>query len=389
MTVSKDVTDADTFEWLQSVLEEYAATDSDVQLAALLGRPATDDEEMAWRRISPALRNRSILRIQLLRRWTGERGGLTAPIAAAVAGVSPNRFYQMVSAWRAEPGLAAAGVYAFAPSERPGRIAPEVNAALQSAVVPIVAAGGGKSVEALRRELEQELKARVPDVGTDHGPRMPSPKTVRAVISREQARTTDLKMLGESLVLDCCPTAMQSEDGQTYDLFAVIDRGTLRILGHSIGRIDDSVSGYRQAATLALESIAETRRQNDWAIATRRIDVVVGLDADEMVRRVQLLDREIRWIEIAAITRPKRFGSQFRKYVGERLGGMWLRPTWALRAPPRPSDPDQTFTPSDARVRAAREIDTWNARKLIQRDGGDAIPPAGLLAALNLLAATD
>lgn len=358
----------------------------DLQL--ILGRAPSDEEAAGWGNMSAALRRRAAARIALLRRWTEDRGELTAIEAAGIAGVEPNRFYQMASAWRRAPGLLAVGAYAAGGPDRSSKVDPAVNAALQAEVVDVVGKGQGQgaSVEAMRRRLEAVVRRRVPLIGEDGGPRMPSPKTVRAVITREQARVAEMGMLGESVVLDCCPTSMRAADGTPFDLFGVIDRGTLRILGHALGSIGDSVDGHRRAAQDALEQIGGMSSPQPWAITTRRADVVVGTDIDAWPDIITQLKDTVRPADALAITRDRRFGSQFRKYIGERIAGVWLRPTWVLKPPPTILDGTETFTPDEARRRAATEISVWNTTKIIERDGGAPTPPDGLIEALRLLA---
>lgn len=361
--------------------------ESDLDLESVLGRSPTADEVRSWQVLSPGLRRRAVKRIALMQRWVGERGDLTAVDAARIAEVTTKRFYQMASAWRKEPGLMAVGAYAAAAPDRPARIDPTVNAALQAEVPKVVTGGKGKSLEALRRCLEAAVRARLPTIGEKDGPRMPSPNVVRAVITREHARVADMKMLGESVVLDCCPTSMRAADGSPYFIFCLIDRGTLRILGQSLGSIDDSIVGYRRAAIDAIERIdAAAVSGLPWAKATRRIDIVVGTDRDAWTDRRSALSACVRPVDVELITRDRRFGSQFRNYVGERIGRIWLRPTWVSKPPPPIVDGDEIFTLEEAGLRAATEVSAWNTTKLIERDTGAATPPRGLSEALRFLA---
>ncbi|THD35097.1 MAG: hypothetical protein E7773_11595 [Sphingomonas sp.] len=369
---------------------ESVAGESDivVDLESLVGQRPTAEEREAWLSMSPALRRRAATRIELLRRWVGDRGELTAVTAAAAAGVEPNRFYQMASAWRRRPGLLAVGSYAAGSPDRTRRIDPAVNAALQAEVVKVIAAAaeGARSVEALRRDLEHAVRARVPAIGRKDGPTMPSPKTVRAIIAREQARVADMAMLGESVVLDCCPVAMRDAGGKPFALFCLIDRGTLRILGWAMGSLADSVGGYRRAAIGAREAVKDTPHPLPWAAAMRRMDIVVGADGESWSHRVADMKAALRPADVDLITRERRYGSQLRKYVGERIGGIWLRPTWVAKGPPPLTQGDEVFTEGEAELRIAREVATWNATKVIERRGGAPTPPDGLLDALRMLA---
>ena len=59
---------------------ESATGESDVvaDLESLVGQQPTVEEREAWLSMSPALRRRAATRIELLRRWVGDRGELTA-----------------------------------------------------------------------------------------------------------------------------------------------------------------------------------------------------------------------------------------------------------------------------------------------------------------------
>jgi hypothetical protein len=365
--------------------------DSPIDLAALLMRPPTEGEVRAWAVLSPPLRRRAVDRMALLRRWSGERDGLTAREAAAIAGVIPNRFYQMAAAWKREPGLSAVGAYAAAPTARSPRIHPLVNASLQANVVKVVEEGGG-SLEAMRRRLEgmvlADLRARAGVEGAAGADlAIPSPTIVRAVINREIARVGEARLLGESIAMDCCPTTMRSPTGDPWALFAIIDRGTLRIIGSWVGSLDDSVEGYAFAARRALLLIAPgAGASRTWARRTRRADMVVGNDhaaCDALIARYGAIEGAV---EFKPVTRPRRFGSLLRRYVGERVGRVQLRPGWAASPPPM-TDGDQTFARWDAAERADTEAQLWNENKaLVRETPGEARPPDELVALLRLLA---
>lgn len=374
------------------VATESDLADSPVDLEALLMRPPSDEERRSWAVLSPALRRRAVDRIALLRRWWGERDGLTAKEAAAMAGVIPNRFYQMAAAWKRAPGLAAVGAYAVTPAPRSPRIDPVVNASLQANVVQVVSEGVGSSIEAMRRRLEElvaaDLRGRASTVTDASGvePAIPSPTIVRAVITRELNRVGEMQLLGESIAMDCCPTTMRSPTGDPWALFAIIDRGTLRIIGTSVGSLDDSVEGYSLAARSALVALAPGGPGlGPWARDTRRVDMVVGEDVqacDSLITRYGEVEGAI---EFKPVTRPRRFGSMLRRYVGERMGRLDLRPGWAASPPPMASG-DETFARWDAMERAAFEARSWNGTKVLERTGaGQTRPPDELVDLLRLL----
>lgn len=361
-------------------------------LEGLLQREATEEELVAWQTMSPSLRQRATIRINLLTRWIGgkpTRGDLTAVSAAGIMGVEPKRFYQMASAWRKAPGLVAVGAYAAAKPERAARIDPRVNAALQSHVPKIVGENKGASVEALRRALEAAVRAELPELDEpEGGMRMPSLNVVRAVITRELNRIAEIRLAGESIVFDCCPTAMRAADGTSHVVFCLIDRGTLAILGQALGSLDASVDAYARVAREALARIDDAfGRSLPWAGSTRRIDLVVGQDGKALTARLESYRSEPGAIEAGPITNDKRFGSQFRKYVGDRIGRVVLRPTWVTNLPPM-QDGDEVFSDAQALERLNLEVEAYNTAKVLEREPVDAVagPPAGLVEALRFLA---
>ena len=113
--------------------------------------------------------------------------------------------------------------------------------------------------------------------------------------------------------------------------------------------------------------------------------MVIGEDragCDALIARYEAVEGAV---EFKQVTRPRRFGSLLRKYVGERVGRIQLRPGWAASAPPM-ADGDETFARWDAAARADFEVQSWNEnRTLVRETPGDARPPDELVALLRLL----
>lgn len=358
------------------------------RLAGLLGRAISGDEARGWAHLSPSMRSRALERAELMSVWWGARGDLTAAAAAARAGVSVKRFYQMASAWRKEPGLLAVGAYAAARPDRSSRIHPLVNAALQASVAKVVAEGADRSVEWLRRRLEAVASAALlerDEAGLEL--RMPSPNVVRAVITREMNRVGESRLLGESVAMDCCPTSMRSADGLPWAVFAIIDRGTLRILGSAIGTLDRGVEGYSLAARSALVWMFANRvAALPWASATRRADIVLDDGDDGLGALVADYRATSAAVEFQPVTGAKRFGSLFRRYVGQRIGRVLLRPSWASDAPPA-AEGDEVFSRADAAARVDREVRLHNDAHALDRPvGGADGPPDTLIDLLRFVA---
>lgn len=363
---------------------ELSGAPTDVE--ALLGRALRREEASAWEAMSPSLRRRARERVELMRRWTEDRAGLTAADAADIAKVKPKRFYEMASAWKKDPGLAAVGAYATAPIERQPRIDPRVNAALQANVAAVVAAHQQESVETLRRLLEDVARSELDQIEGGSELKLPSPNVTRAVIERELHRAREMRLLGESVVLDCCATTMRRPDGSPHVLFSIIDRGTRRIMGHALGSIEASVEGYARAAAAALNAIeASPPGALPWATEARRFDVVVGRDAQVWDDLLGFWRRGAGMPDVGTIVNERRFGSQYRKFVGDRVGRIVFRPTWTT-APAAAEAGGEVFTETEAADRAALEVASYNetqalAPDLPHRDE----PPRALEAALRLL----
>lgn len=360
--------------------------DSSDSLDLLLGRAPRAEESQAWETMSPTLRRRATERMKLMRRWVGDRAGLTAAEAAELADVKPKRFYEMASAWKKDPGLAAVGAYASAPVERRSRIDPRVNAALQSHVAAIVGAHREESVETLRRLLEEAARRALDAVEGGAELKLPSLNVTRAIIERELHRVREMSLLGESIVLDCCATTMRRPDGAPHVLFSVIDRGTRRIIGHALGSVEDSVEAYGRAARTALEGMRSAPpKALPWASAARRFDVVVGTDRaawEELLARWRIAED---LPDVGSIVNERRYGSQYRKFVGDRVGRVVLRPTWT-GSPALAEAGGEVFSDSEAADRAAIEVAAYNDTHAIDPDlpHQDA-PPSALEAALRFL----
>ena len=108
------------------------------RLEKLFGDPLPKREIAMWSLMDAAQRARALQRANALVRYGDGQGGVPARSAAADAGVTLVRFYQMNARWREEQSLGALGVGAQPERGRKSQFAPEVNAVLQSAVADLV-----------------------------------------------------------------------------------------------------------------------------------------------------------------------------------------------------------------------------------------------------------
>ena len=360
-----------------------------LDLDDLLARAPTQEERSSWEAMSPSLRRRAAVRLALMRRWSGDRGGLTAADAAVIAGVGTKRFYEMAAAWSRSAGLAAVGAYATAPVERSARIDVRVNGALQAVVSKVVDAVPERaSVELLRRSLEAAARLHLARAFPDaRSLVMPSPNVLRDIVARELHRRSEKGRLGDSVVGDCSATTMLTTDGEPYVLFCLIDRGTRRILGHAFGSLSDSVAAYGRAAGDALAATAvPASRPLAWAERSRQMNLVQGLDADAWHGLEERVARLAGAPQFGPIVNDRRFGSQYRRFVGDRVGRVVFRPSWTIEAPADLKG--QRFDGKAAADWVAAEVAGYNAAL-----GGDGAaepstvaPPEGLVATLRLMA---
>ena len=372
------------------LLDEQGTDSSTVplDLAELLGRPGTPAEQASWSVMSPSLRRRAAIRIDLLTRWTTDRYGLTLDVAADTAKVTPKRFYQMAAAWKKQPGLAAVGAYAAAPVERKARLDPRVNAALQAVVARVVKAAPKRaSVESIRRSVEAAAQLRLSGLPLEEGETlgMPSVNVVRAIVTREQHRQLQQSQaLGNSVAGDCCATTMLTTAGVPYVLFGIIDRATRRMLGWSLGSLDEGLAAYGRAARVAL-SVMESGALSGmvWADECRQLNLVETADgAAWLAFRAGLVGPARSAFQ--PVTNPRRYGGGYKEIVGDRIGRVVFRRTWTEQ-PPEAADGER-FDAAAAALRVDSEIGSYNA-SLPTHGGakGDARPPAVLIELLRLL----
>ena len=339
--------------------------------------------------MGPSHRRRTADRIALIRRWTDDRGELTAESAAKQADVSVSYFYGMVSAWKRTGTLAALGAFTTAKATRGPRLHAAVTNAIQANVSRVVEEGKGLSVEAMRRNLEQAARDTLARDAVDGEkiPRLPSARTMRTFIEREIVRRAEAALPGAMVVMDACPVTMRRQDGTPYVLFAVIDRGTGLVFGYALGDLADSATAYARAAASALAKIdANLGSIISWVRVTSRLDLTVGEDTDVCAALLARYAAEAGLPKLGAIERDNRFGAAYRRFVGDRVGRIQFRPTWLRKLPPM-EEGAETFDDAEAAVRADADVAAHN-RDVAHRLSalGQTFPPENLLAALRFLA---
>lgn len=369
------------------------------RLAALLCRAPTAAERAAWAKMSPAQKEKASDRLDLLRRWTGDRGDLTAASAAETIGVKAKRFYEIVSAWKqAEEGicdardeaanaLAALGSFAIGSEKvRKSRFDPDAINALQSLVADVARRTRGASIEVTRRALQEAAVSRLRASGiAGASEKMPSKMIVRRIIERELDRSAEAEAVGHAIRMDHSAISLAGEDGRLHVAYFVLERAAHLVLGFSLGSLEDVVGGYAAAAADAAGRLKDAPRL-EWARMTSRIDMVRGFAGPEAER---FLTRATTsgGVPDVAITAAGEHGRYLRQILGDRLGTVYFR---SARTTTRAAKSDLAggrYAPADAWSRIDAELTQHNCRSEKCRAGSGA-PPENLVVALSALAAS-
>ena len=350
-------------------------------LVSALGTSPSDEDRADWLAMSPAQRQKALLRISTLRQWTDDRGDLTLETAAARTGVTAKRFYEMASAWRKRRSLAALGVFARS-RDRSSRLDARAVNLLQSLLPRVVGADPTRSVDALRKSLVEQVEAVAAMSPLEPALRVPSKMVVRRMIERELARLGAEALAGHDVAFDCCPLSLVDDAGYRFTLFAVVDRATGLLLGVSLGRLADSVAGFADAASDALVRIPRLEGAGNWADATQRVELSAdpNADGDALAAAITAVPGGPA-LGVATGT-PGRY---LRAALGDRLGRAEFRAGISLtRGQPVSASP--TYTPAAARLEIMNGTQAHNAA-LVGRAGNPAQPPENLFALLRSVAA--
>ncbi|HEY0312265.1 MAG TPA: hypothetical protein VGC56_07185 [Allosphingosinicella sp.] len=347
----------------------------DKGLAAHLGDPVPEREAIMWAELSVAQRAKAMQRMTALQRWIDSDGAIDAKQAAADAGVSVTRMYEMAKAWREKRSLASLGTFAGAPKTRVGKH----DAALRRALPSVVAADPKSSVRKLALDLEGACGIPAGD--------MPSHNTLRRYVEEELRRLDQKTMAGDDVMLDCAACTLTPTDTVLLTLFAILDRWTQVVLGAGFGDPADSRGGYALAARDALRRLDAGQLSDlPWVERMSRAEIVVGLDEDRWgdVRK-RFADDGIA-APVEPSTREKRFGRYLRSVTGLRIGSVVILPrhTEASLA----GDLVRTVSPTSDQVARLRvEVDRHNSgRTGAFSDPVRSTPPADLHRMLALLA---
>lgn len=347
-------------------------------LIPFLGDPLPPAEAAMWAAMSTERRAKAMQRLKTLARWQDGEGDIPPAQAAADAGVSLNRFFEMAKAWREARSLSSLGT--FAKSSR--RTDPR-EVALQRIVARVIGKWPTGSVRQMAIDLGQAFEeAGGGKVGTS---------MLRRVVEDELRRREVEGQLGNEIQFDCGACSLLRPDDSPYTLFAVLDRGSQLLLGAALGDVADSRTGYAAAAGDALRRIdAGVFDGLPWVDAVARMALVAGLDADHWVAlQARMASAGVK-APVQPSTSPKRFGRYLKPAVGDRLGrlDMWYGRTVPDDArAPKVADRSLRLDPADADAFLAVQLDEHDAdRRALLAPAPDAILPDDLLVALRTLA---
>nr|WP_314471486.1 hypothetical protein [uncultured Sphingomonas sp.] len=347
-------------------------------LAPFLGDPVPAMEAAMWAAMSTERRAKAMQRLKTLARWQDGEGGLPPAQAAADAGVSLNRFFEMAKAWREARSLSSLGT--FAKSSR--RIDPR-EIALQRIVARVIGRFPTGSVRQMALDLGQAFE--------EAGGGKVGLSMLRRVVEEELRRREVEGQLGNEIQFDCAACSLLRLDDTPYTLFVVLDRGSQLLLGAALGDVSNSPAGYAAAATDALRRIGSGHFDGlPWVDAVARMVLVAGLDADRWVALQSEMASAGVKAPVQPSTSPKRFGRYLKPAVGDRLGrlDMWYGRTVPDDArAPKIADRSLRLEPADADAFLAVQVDEHDSgRRAMLTPAPDARMPEDVLVALRTLA---
>lgn len=344
-----------------------ARLDPDGELRPVLGRAPNPDELTLWAGMPSDRREATLQRIAVLRRWTEEPGELTAAEAAEQADVAVSRFYEIASAWRADPTLGSLGTYVKKPGRKGPRLSGEAVNQIQSLLPGLVGDNPDMKVGAIAGLIQVHPSL--------EGMKLPHLNTLRTMIERERRRLRAEKLAALRLGFDAVACSLIRPDGRHHVIFAVVDRTARFILGFAVGDVRDSRQAYRRAAADAMDRISRNEIPGlPWADKTERLDVIIG-------------DDELAWQEARSDFRSAEKGVPFELIIGSRRYGRYLRIVAGtaiadLKIWPARTDTDEiadgglTHTDAEATTAIEVEVTKHNAEVMAESVAAGADRPA-------------
>ncbi len=345
-------------------------------LAAFIGGLSGEDRAQ-WSSLTPSRRREAENRFDVFEAW--HAGTINAQEAIRRAGISPSRFYRLAAAWRHRPSLDALGVGIRAPRKRE-KLDPKVVNDLQAKVGEIVRLNADLSVS---RQAALLLEA------TGYVKKPVGLTTLRKIVEDERRRMEATGRLGHQIGLDCSAINLPQPDRRPYILYLIVDSGTGIALGHAFTREVDIVAGYAEAAASALRWVETHGTNLPWAPRLIQTIVVSGKDDTISQKLVEELQSASLGGNILRSMSRRRFGSQFRRAYGDRLGRIQITPARTLSGDALPDNGNMTpWSEAEVRTELARTFAEHNSSvidRLLSEMGSSA--PQSLLELLHALAA--
>jgi hypothetical protein len=363
----------------------FRRADPDQVLAAAFGSPMPASESAMWAAMSLEQRTSAIKRLRMmvalddpakapamgLANGSLEKAAAMSE-AAAAAGVSLNRWYEMHAAWKQNRSLASLGTFAAVPRTR----VLSYHNDLRELAVEVIDADTTASVRKLALALG-EAYGRKTGLSED---KWPSHNTLRKFAEAELRRRARKDEAGSDVRFDCCACELPHSEA-TFVAFFIIDNATRMVLGAALGDPDNSKTGYASAARDALKRIrTKPLDALPWADRTNNSELVVGRDIGSWADHSEDMRRAGLPGQLQLATAGRRFGAHVRRYLGERLGRVKFMPGRTkdvVFAQPRPEDLQRLLV--EVEFHNAELVEAFEAEH--RRE-----PPSALIALLRTLA---
>lgn len=322
-----------------------------------------------WALMSPAQRASAVQRLRTLLKFDRPETAPPVERAAADAGLSLNRWYEMHRQWREHRSLAVLGTSAALPRTRKLSYHDD----LQRLVVGVVDRDPAGSVRKLALALGEALGV-PPD-------ERPSYNTLRRFAEIETRRRAREGALGNEILFDCSACELPHTSA-VFVAFLVLDRGSHAVLGAALGDARDSREGYASAARDALARLARAPLADlTWTEKTERSQLVFGPDDVQWSGIATALAHAGLAGHLQPAGSKRRFGMYVRRLLGDRMGRVKFIPGRTV------DDEAGAPTTLDDAARLAVEVDVHNSGlPATAKATKPRAPPPELLAILRILA---
>lgn len=326
-----------------------------------------------WALMSPAQRASAVQRLRTLLKFDMSETAPPVERAAADAGLSLNRWYEMHRQWREHRSLAVLGTSAALPRTRKLSYHDD----LQRLVVGVVDRDPAGSVRKLALALGEALGE---ELGVPPDER-PSYNTLRRFAEIETRRRAREGAPGNEILFDCSACELP-HSSSVFVAFLVLDRGSHAVLGAALGHARDSREGYASAARDALARLARAPLADlTWTQKTERSQLVFGPDDASWTG----IATTLAYASLAGHLQPagskRRFGMYVRRLLGDRMGRVKFVPGRTM------DDEAGAPTTLDDAARLAVEVDVHNSGLPATKKATEPhAPPPELLAILQILA---